>query len=129
LIFFKRCEEVKLAIEPLTGGTITGQQSGQTGLFAVCYQLSRRGWNVLPTSRNARGVDNGHANVVFAQSDSAFYGMNREWWRGEATIADGALTITGFRVFRYAFDGPDRLYVTATLKSGGVTSEHWPVPT
>src|SRR5205823_14129153 len=22
----------------------------------------------------------GHANVVFAQSDSAFYGMNREWW-------------------------------------------------
>jgi dienelactone hydrolase len=64
----------------------------------------------------------GHANVVFAQSDSAFYGMNREWWRDEATIADGALTMTGFRIFRYAFDGPDRLYMTATLKSGGVTS-------
>ena len=28
----------------------------------------------------------GHANVVFAQSDSAFYDMNREWWRDEATI-------------------------------------------
>lgn len=41
----------------MTGGTITGQQTGQTGLFAVCYQLSHRGWNVLPTSRNARGVD------------------------------------------------------------------------
>src|SRR5262245_9900188 len=23
----------------------------------------------------------GHANVVFAQADSAFYNMNREWWR------------------------------------------------
>jgi dienelactone hydrolase len=64
----------------------------------------------------------GHANVVFAQSDSAFYGMNREWWRDQAAIADGVLTMTGFRIFRYAFDGPDRLYMTATLKSGGVTS-------
>jgi dienelactone hydrolase len=64
----------------------------------------------------------GHANVVFAQSDSAFYGMNREWWRDEATIVDGVLTMTGFRIFRYAFDDPDRLYMTATLKSGGVTS-------
>ncbi len=64
----------------------------------------------------------GNANVVFAVSDSAYYGANREWWRGKATIADGVLTMTGFRVFRYAFDGPDRLYVTATLKNGGVTS-------
>src|SRR5271154_6534703 len=23
----------------------------------------------------------GHADVVFANADSAFYGMNREWWR------------------------------------------------
>jgi len=41
----------------------------------------------------------------FAQSDSAFYGMNREWWRDKATIVDGVLTMTGFRIFRYAFDG------------------------
>jgi dienelactone hydrolase len=64
----------------------------------------------------------GHANVIFAQADSAFYNVNREWWRDEATIADGVLTMTGFRIFRYAFDGPNRLYLTATLKSGGVTS-------
>jgi dienelactone hydrolase len=69
----------------------------------------------------------GHANVVFAKAASAFYdpsfGMNREWWRDEATIADGVLTMTGFHIFRYAFDGPDRLYLTATnSKSGGVTS-------
>jgi dienelactone hydrolase len=64
----------------------------------------------------------GHADVVFAQSDSAFYGMNREWWRDQATIVDGVLTMTGFRTFRYAFDGPDRLYMTAALKNGAVTS-------
>jgi dienelactone hydrolase len=68
----------------------------------------------------------GHADVVFANGDSAFYGLNREWWRSHARsramIADGALTITGFRTFRYVFDGPNRLFVTATLKSGGVTS-------
>jgi dienelactone hydrolase len=66
---------------------------------------------------------NGHANVVFAKSDSAFYDTNREWWRDEATIIDGVLTMAGFRTFRYVFDGPDRLYLTATQnKSGGVTS-------
>src|SRR3954469_1357149 len=48
--------------------------------------------------------------------------MNREWWRDKAVIADGVLTMTGFRTFRYAFDVPDRLHMTATLKSGGVTS-------
>jgi dienelactone hydrolase len=65
----------------------------------------------------------GHANVVFAKSDSAFYESSREWWRDEATIAGGVLTMTGFRTFRYTFDGPDRLYLTATQnKTGGVTS-------
>ena len=64
----------------------------------------------------------GHADVVFARADSAFYGMSREWWRDKAKIVDGVLTMTGLRIFRYAFDGPDRLYLTATLKSGGVTS-------
>lgn len=33
------------------------QTVGNIGLFYVCYRLSRMGWNVLPTSRNAKGVD------------------------------------------------------------------------
>ncbi len=33
------------------------QVVGNIGLYYVCYQLSKRGWNVLPTSRNARGID------------------------------------------------------------------------
>lgn len=36
-------------------GNDHGQQTAQTGLFAVCHQLSRRGWNVLPT-RSTRGA-------------------------------------------------------------------------
>ncbi len=27
------------------------------GLYYFCYQLSLCGWNVMPTARNARGVD------------------------------------------------------------------------
>lgn len=33
------------------------QTVGNIGLFYACYQLSRFGWNVMPTARNARGVD------------------------------------------------------------------------
>ena len=38
---------------------------GNVGLFYVCYQLSRMGWNVMPTARNAKGVD------LIAYSDDA----------------------------------------------------------
>ncbi len=30
---------------------------GNAGLYYVCYELSKKGWNVMPTSRNAKGVD------------------------------------------------------------------------
>jgi len=30
---------------------------GNMGLYYVCLQLSRNGWNVMPTTRNARGID------------------------------------------------------------------------
>jgi len=30
---------------------------GNIGLFYTCYKLSLQGWNVLLTSRNARGID------------------------------------------------------------------------
>lgn len=33
------------------------QITENVGLFYACYQLSRMGWNVMPTSRNARGID------------------------------------------------------------------------
>src|SRR6266699_1436173 len=43
--------------EGLTPRALQHQTIGNIGLYFVCYQLSRRGWNVMPTARNARGVD------------------------------------------------------------------------
>ncbi len=39
------------------GGTGRNQLVGNIGLYYVCYELSRKSWNAMPTSRNARGVD------------------------------------------------------------------------
>jgi len=33
------------------------QITGNVGLYFVCYKLSKFGWNVLPTSRNTKGID------------------------------------------------------------------------
>ncbi len=33
------------------------QTVGNVGLYYTCYRLARRGWNVMPTARNARGID------------------------------------------------------------------------
>lgn len=35
----------------------TPQIVGNIGLYYACYRLSELGWNVMPTSRNARGID------------------------------------------------------------------------
>jgi hypothetical protein len=46
---------------------IANQQTvGNIGLFYVCYCLSRMGWNVMPTARNARGID----MVIYSQDAS-----------------------------------------------------------
>lgn len=39
------------------------QLTGNTGLYHVARELSRRGWHVMPTVRNARGAD------LYAASD------------------------------------------------------------
>jgi hypothetical protein len=37
--------------------TLNPQVMGNVGLYYCCYKLSLLGWNVMPTARNARGVD------------------------------------------------------------------------
>jgi len=39
------------------GRILNRQIIGNIGLYYVCYQLSLRGWNVMPTARNAKGPD------------------------------------------------------------------------
>jgi hypothetical protein len=36
---------------------LSNQVVGNVGLYYVCYRLSLAGWNVMPTARNARGID------------------------------------------------------------------------
>ena len=47
---------------------IETQIVGNAGMYYVCYQLSRMGLNVMPTARNARGVD-----VIAYNLDSGEY--------------------------------------------------------
>jgi len=35
----------------------SAQVVGNVGLYFVCYRLSLLGWNVMPTARNAKGID------------------------------------------------------------------------
>lgn len=42
---------------PISQPIANQQTVGNIGLFYVCYRLSRMGWNVMPTARNAKGID------------------------------------------------------------------------
>ena len=44
---------------------------GNVGLYYTCYRLSQMGWNVMPTSRNARGID----IIAYNGSGSYFIGI------------------------------------------------------
>ena len=40
------------------GAQVVGNQVvGNIGMYYAAYRLSQQGWNVMPTARNARGVD------------------------------------------------------------------------
>lgn len=47
------------------------QITGNVGLYFCCYRLSLRGWNVMPTARNARGVD----IIAYSRDASRFVGV------------------------------------------------------
>ena len=47
------------------------QLTGNVGLYYCCYHLSLLGWNVMPTARNARGVD----IIAYNKDASRFIGV------------------------------------------------------
>jgi hypothetical protein len=47
------------------------QITGNVGLYYCCYKLSLLGWNVMPTARNARGVD----IIAYSGDASRFIGI------------------------------------------------------
>lgn len=44
-------------IETSSCRPMNSQIVGNIGLYLVCFELSKRGWNVMPTARNAKGID------------------------------------------------------------------------
>jgi hypothetical protein len=36
---------------------VSQQVTGNVGMYYAAYRLSQKGWNVMPTARNARGID------------------------------------------------------------------------
>jgi len=47
------------------------QVTGNIGMYYVCYMLSRMGWNVMPTARNARGID----IIAYNKTGTEFIGV------------------------------------------------------
>lgn len=47
------------------------QLTGNVGLYYCCYKLSLLGWNVMPTARNAGGVD----IIAYSRDASRFVGV------------------------------------------------------
>jgi len=55
--------------------------TGNVGLYYCCYRLSLLEWNVMPTARNARGVD----IIAYSADASRFLGiqvkaLSRRFW-------------------------------------------------
>ena len=44
---------------------------GNVGMYYACYKLSLLGWNVMPTARNAKGID----IVAYNQSGKKMIGI------------------------------------------------------
>lgn len=51
--------------------TLDPQLTGNVGLYYCCYKLSMMGWNVMPTARNARGVD----IIAYSRDATRFVGI------------------------------------------------------
>ena len=55
----------------LANAPLDPQLTGNVGLYYCCYRLSLLGWNVMPTARNARGVD----IIAYSRDASRFVGI------------------------------------------------------
>lgn len=50
-------EKGKVEKQTVDKKKLGNQIVGNVGLYYACYQLSRKGLNVMPTARNAKGID------------------------------------------------------------------------
>jgi hypothetical protein len=87
------------------------QLVGNIGLFYVCYELSKRGWNCLTTTRNARGVD----IVIYSQNGKEKYTIQVKSLSGRTPVPFGSkfyLMSDFVIVCRTVFDKPEVFILT-----------------
>ena len=72
-------------IENSTSFKVPTQITGNAGLNYTAWQLSRRGWHVMPTIRNARGSD----LYVVNQDETIFFGVQSKALSKRAAIGLG----------------------------------------
>lgn len=58
---------------------------GNAGLYFACYQLSLLGWNAMPTTRNARGID----VLAYSRDGKRFLGLQVKSLSKRATVPIG----------------------------------------
>ncbi|MBX3074683.1 hypothetical protein KF913_12210 [Candidatus Obscuribacterales bacterium] len=63
----------RVDVEEIADGAtpVNNQIVANIGLYYVCYRLSCRGWNVMPTARNAKGID----ALIYNQDCSRTFGV------------------------------------------------------
>lgn len=60
-----------MSLPPVSDAKLSTQNVGNMGMFYACLCLSRLGWNAMPTSRNARGID----IVAYSPDGGQFLGL------------------------------------------------------
>jgi len=99
------------------------QITGNAGLFYVAYKLSTMGWNVLLTSRNAKGIDivaySEDFKVIkkiqvksFSKIQAVSFGKNKE-----TLLADFYVMVS------YVYTKPEAYILTAEDVSGLLTQD------
>lgn len=57
-------------------------------MYYACYRLSRMGWNVMPTARNARGID-----IIAYNRGNSVVPQDTHLVRGGALFSDVGLGV------------------------------------
>ena len=64
---------------------LSSQIVGNVGLYYACYKLSLLGWNVMPTARNAKGID----IVAYNQTGKRMLGIQVKTLSGKNAVSIG----------------------------------------
>ncbi|MGC2384523.1 MAG: hypothetical protein WA631_15595 [Nitrososphaeraceae archaeon] len=79
---------------------VSNRLVGNIGLFYICYELSKRGWNALPTSRNARGID----IIIYSQDAKRKFTIQCKTLRRKSPVPLGKNLDSDYSEMKYLVD-------------------------